>query len=76
MSSTGESVKDLPMWVRRGGGDVGSLARQNRGGKLRDKSTINRLKMYRGGKPIRTKDGKVGTANRRDGWDGKARGLG
>ena len=31
----------------------------DRGGKLRDKATINRLKMYRGGKPIRDKKGKV-----------------
>lgn len=30
-----------------------------RGGKLRDKATINRLKMYRGGKPIRDKKGKI-----------------
>lgn len=36
-----------------------STTTSHRGGKLRDKSTINRLKMYRGGKPIRNKQGKV-----------------
>lgn len=37
-----------------------SVVLLNRGGQLRDKATINRLKMYRGGKPIRDKKGKVG----------------
>jgi nuclear GTP-binding protein len=32
---------------------------RQRGGNLRDKATINRLNMYKGGKPIRTNDGKV-----------------
>lgn len=45
--------------------DIGTMIMLNhyhhhdRGGKLRDKATINRLKMYRGGKPIRDKKGKV-----------------
>lgn len=30
-----------------------------RGGNVRDKATINRLKMYRSGKPVRNKAGKV-----------------
>ncbi|CAM9761446.1 unnamed protein product, partial [Heterosigma akashiwo] len=36
----------------------GSKVKQ-KGGNLRDKNTINRLKMYRGGKAIRNKDGKI-----------------
>eukprot|EP00640_Fibrocapsa_japonica_P007067 CAMPEP_0113947896 /NCGR_PEP_ID=MMETSP1339-20121228/67337_1 /TAXON_ID=94617 /ORGANISM="Fibrocapsa japonica" /LENGTH=168 /DNA_ID=CAMNT_0000954701 /DNA_START=1 /DNA_END=504 /DNA_ORIENTATION=- /assembly_acc=CAM_ASM_000762 len=32
---------------------------KQRGGKLRDKSTINRLKMYRSSGPIRNKEGKI-----------------
>lgn len=32
---------------------------KHKGGKLRDRATINRLQMYRGGKPIRNKKGKV-----------------
>ena len=32
---------------------------KNMGGMLRDKATINRLKMYRSGKAVRNKDGKI-----------------
>ena len=32
---------------------------KHKGGNLRDRATINRLQMYRGGKPIRNKKGKI-----------------
>ncbi|XP_077991170.1 uncharacterized protein LOC144445480 [Glandiceps talaboti] len=48
--------------------DRARAAKGKGGVNMRDKSTINRLKMYRGGKPVRNRDGRIVKAAAFQGW--------
>ncbi len=61
-SSVGGVKKHLNMRTKSGSSSNpmrSEVGIRQRGGHLRDKATINRLNMYKGGKAIRDKKGKV-----------------
>lgn len=72
-STTGAKKKAFNMRTKSGASSNpmrDGKAVQTRGGNLRDKATINRLNMYKGGKPIRNKGGEVGASDDLNGSQG------
>eukprot|EP00611_Tribonema_gayanum_P028698 TRINITY_DN745_c2_g1_i1.p1 TRINITY_DN745_c2_g1~~TRINITY_DN745_c2_g1_i1.p1 ORF type:complete len:658 (-),score=211.32 TRINITY_DN745_c2_g1_i1:584-2473(-) len=61
-STTGAKKRPFNMRTKSGASSNpmrGTEGVRQRGGNLRDKATIKRLNMYKGGKPIRNSDGKI-----------------